>query len=252
MSNVSYLEIAYGEDYTDLEADITFLTSRSDLITDTEAPFEFPDYLKEFHQAYPNINVYVEAATDYDFDIGNRLISGNWGEVCSIPGGVQNSELSNYFLPYFTLEEAGDQYHAIDSKVYENIVYGIPSGIDVQGIVYNKKVWEDAGITELPKTPEEFLADLQQIKEKTNAIPLYTNYEAGWPLVNWDFQAVGAGVGVDNYMNDVMLTTARPFVKQADNTGMYAVYQLLYDCVQNGLTEKDPHSSSWELCKGRM
>ena len=48
ISNVSYLEIAYGEDYTDLEADITFLTSRSDLITDTEAPFEFPDYLKEF------------------------------------------------------------------------------------------------------------------------------------------------------------------------------------------------------------
>ncbi len=252
ISNISYLDITYGKDYTDLQTDIIFLTSRSDLIVDTEAPFEFPDYLREFNAVYPNINVFVESATDYDFDIGNRLVSGNWGEVCSIPGGVQNSELVNYFEPYFTIEESGDKYHAIDSKVYDNIVYGLPSGIDVQGIVYNKKVWSDAGITELPKTPEQFLTDLQLIKDKTDAIPLYTNYSAGWPLVNWDFQAVGSGVGVDNYMNDVMPKTKRPFVEQADGTGPYAVYKLLYDCVSSGLVEEDPHSSSWELCKGRI
>ena len=252
MSSVSYLDIAYGKDYTDLKADITFLTSRSDIITDTDAPFEFPDYLREFNTAYPNINVFVESVTNYDFDMNNRLLSGNWGEICSIPGDVQPSELENYFEPFFTMEEIGDKYHAIDTKMYHDIVYGIPSGIDVQGIVYNKKVWADAGITELPKTPEQFLEDLQMIKDKTGAVPLYTNYEAGWPLVNWDFHAVGSGVGVDNYMNDVMSVTKRPFTQEADGTGPYAVYQLLYDCVSRGLTEEDPHSSSWELCKGRI
>ena len=252
ISNVSYLDIAYGKDFTDLKADITFLTGRTDLIADTDAPFEFPDYLREFNAVYPGINVFVESATDYDFDVNNRLLSGNWGEVCYIPEAVQSSALGNYFAPYFTMEEIGDQYQAIDTKVYDNIVYGIPSGIDVQGIVYNKKVWADAGITELPKTPEQFLTDLQLIKDNTDAVPLYTNYEAGWPLVNWDFHAVGSGVGVDNYMNDVMLTTKRPFVQQKDGTGLYAVYHLLYDCVSNGLVEEDPHSSSWELCKGRI
>lgn len=252
ISNVSYLDISYGEDYTDLKADITFLTSRSDLIADTDAPFEIPDYLKEFNAVYPNINVFVESATDYDFDVNNRILSGNWGEVCLIPEAVQTSELGNYFEPYFTREEIGDRYQAIDTKVYDNLVYGIPSGIDVQGIVYNKKVWEDAGITALPKSPEEFLTDLQLIKDNTSAIPLYTNYEAGWTLVNWDFHAVGSAVGVDNYMDEVMLTTKRPFEKQKDNTGPYAVYQLLYDCVNQGLVEDDPHSSSWELCKGRI
>ncbi len=252
ISHISYLDIAYGEDYTDLKADITFLTTRSDLIVDTDAPFEFPDYLREFNAVYPNINVFVETVTDYDFDMNNRILSGNWGEVCNIPEAVKASMLGNYFEPYFTIEEIGDRYHAIDTKVYDNIVYGIPSGIDVQGIVYNKKVWADAGITELPKTPEQFLTDLQLIKDQTSAIPLYTNYEAGWPLVNWDFHAVGSGVGVDNYMNDVMLTTKRPFTQQKDDTGLYAVYHLLYDCVSKGLTEEDPHSSSWELCKGRI
>ena len=252
ISHVSYLDIAYGKDYTDLKADIIFLTSRSDLIADTDAPFEFPDYLREFNKVYPDINVFVEAATDYDFDINNRLVSGNWGEVCSIPNGVESAMLGSYFEPYATIEELEDKYHAVDTKVYQDIVYGLPSGIDVQGIVYNKKVWADAGITELPKTPEQFLTDLQLIKDNTDAVPLYTNYNAGWPLVNWDFQAVGSGVGVDNYMNDVMLSTKRPFVQNADGTGLYAVYQLLYDCVRNQLTEEDPHSSSWELCKGRI
>lgn len=252
ISSVSYLDIAYGKDYTDLKADIIFLTSRSDLIVDTDSPFEFPDYLKEFNAVYPNISVFVESATDYDFDMNNRILSGNWGEVCYIPEAVQTSALGNYFEPYFTIEEAGDRYNAIDTKICENLVYGISTGIDVQGIVYNKKVWADAGITSLPKTPQEFLTDLQLIKDNTNAIPLYTNYEAGWPLVNWDFHAVGSAVGVDNYMNDIMLTTKRPFVEKADDTGLYAVYKLLYDCVSNGLVEEDPHSSSWELCKGRI
>ena len=44
-------------------------------------------------------------------------------------------------------------------------MYGIPSTGNAQGIVYNKKVFEAAGITTLPKTPDEFLDDLQKIKD---------------------------------------------------------------------------------------
>ena len=41
---------------------------------------------------------------------------------------------------------------------------------------------EEAGITELPKTPDEFLEDLQKIKDNTDAIPLYTNFAADWTM----------------------------------------------------------------------
>lgn len=59
-------------------------------------------------------------------------------------------------------------------------MYGIPSTGNAQGIVYNKKVFEAAGITTLPKTPDEFLDDLQKIKDYDPSIdPLYTNYAAG-------------------------------------------------------------------------
>ena len=40
--------------------------------------------------------------------------------------------------------------------------------------------------TELPKTPDEFLEDLQKIKDNTDAIPLYTNFAADWTMNAWD------------------------------------------------------------------
>ena len=56
--------------------------------------------------------------------------------------------------------------------------------VNAQGIVYNKKVFEEAGVTELPKTPTEFIEALQKIKDNTDAIPLYTNFAAGWTMVH--------------------------------------------------------------------
>ena len=46
------------------------------------------------------------------------------------------------------------------------------------GFVYNKRVWKEAGVTDWPTTPAEFLAALKAIKAKTDAIPYYTNFAA--------------------------------------------------------------------------
>jgi ABC-type glycerol-3-phosphate transport system substrate-binding protein len=50
------------------------------------------------------------------------------------------------------------------------------------GVIYNKRIWKEAGIDKLPATPDEFLECLQKIKDNTDAIPLYTNFAAGWEL----------------------------------------------------------------------
>ena len=43
-------------------------------------------------------------------------------------------------------------YNFVEEKTFENVVYGIANGGTASGIAYNKKVWADAGITEMPKT----------------------------------------------------------------------------------------------------
>ena len=39
--------------------------------------------------------------------------------------------------------------------------YMNPNGGTAGGVAYNKAVWKEAGITELPKTSDEFIDDLE-------------------------------------------------------------------------------------------
>ena len=99
----------------------------------------------------------------------------------------------------------------------------------------------------MPKTPDEFLQFLQDIKDKTDAIPLYTNFAAGWTMTAWDAY-ISATADAD-WMNITMPQTKDPFADRGDGTGPYAVYRLLYDAVSQGLTEDSPTATDWEGCK---
>ena len=183
-------QIKLGEDYTDIKADLKFLTHKTDVVDTT-----FKGYVEEFQKLYPNVNIEYEGITDYANDITTRLTTGDWGDICMIHTTVDKDELSNYFTKMGSKAELGKIYqeNMLNNYAYQDDVYGIPSMANVQGIVYNKAVFEAAGITEVPRTPDEFIEDLKLIKEKTDAIPLYTNFAAQWTMTAWDaYIGVGA------------------------------------------------------------
>ena len=245
-SNVpSYASLKVGEDYTDLKADLKLISQRTDLIQDGT----FDGYVAEFQKLYPNISISYEGITNYAEDMTTRLTSNDWGDICMIPTTIPLTELGDYFYKLCDLDEIKDEYNFASNRAYGQDVYGIPSTGNAQGIVYNKAVFEAAGITELPKTPDEFLADLQLIKDKTDAIPLYTNFAAGWTMTAWDAYISGGATGDSDWMNITMPQTKDPFADRGDGTGPYAVYKILYDAVSMGLTEEDPTTTDWEGCK---
>ncbi len=237
-------EINLGEDYQDITADITFLTNRTDIV-DTV----YKGYAEEFNKLYPNITVTYEGITDYAESMTLRLTNGDWGDICLIPTSVDKSEFSTYFTALGDYSVLNNTYNFVTEKTYGNVVYGIPNGGTAGGVAYNKKVWAAAGITELPKTPDEFLADLKLIKEKTDAIPLYTNFAAGWPMGAWNDYVGIASNGDTAYKNTTLLHTRNPFSKNEENSGPYAVFYTLYNAVADGLVEEDPASSDWESSK---
>lgn len=241
----SYASLKVGEDYTDLKADLKLISQRTDLIADGT----FDNYVAEFQKMYPGINIKYEGITDYVGDMTTRLTSNDWGDICMIPTTIPLTELGDYFQVLCQLDEIKDEYNFADNRAFGQDVYGIPSTGNAQGIVYNKAVFEAAGITELPKTPDEFLADLQLIKDKTDAIPLYTNFAAGWTMTAWDAYISGGATGDSDWMNITMPQTKDPFADRGDGTGPYAVYKILYDAVSMGLTEDDPTTTDWEGCK---
>ncbi len=239
-----YLDITVGEDYTDLTASIKFLHCR----TDREEDGSMAEMIAEFNKVYPNITVETEGVTDYAEDALLRLSTGDWGDIMWIPA-IDTKELSTYFLPLGSLDAMSEKLNFVSAWSYDDVCYGIPVWGNAQGIVYNKAVFEAAGITAMPTTPDEFIADLQLIKDNTDAIPLYTNYAAGWTMGAWDAYLGVVSNGDNTYMNQKFVHTAEPFKDNGDGTGAYALYKILFDAVANGLIEEDYTTTDWEGCK---
>ena len=156
-------------------------------VSELEGVKELTEQQIDAFEAANNCVVEYQGFTDYTTDVPTMMNTTDYGDVLMIPGTVKIEELSNFFEPLGSYDELKDKYNWIDNKMYDGVVYGIPHlGSVAGGICYNKRIWAEAGVTELPKTPEEFLAALKLIDENTDAIPYYTNYaDASWTLVQW-------------------------------------------------------------------
>lgn len=224
---------------------LNVLTWRTDLVEDGT----FDTYVEEFKKKYPEVtDVKVEGVKDYEGTVKTRMNTDDYGDVLAIPGSVTPDQFGDFFEPLGDLAEMSKEYNWLNDKSFEGKSYGIPVVGNVQGILYNKRVWEDAGITEFPTTPQEFLDDLKAIKDNGVAVaPLYTNYKDGWPLSQWD--GWRGAVTADPDALNKMAQTDTPWTDDSD----YGVIDgTIYDAVAQGLTEADPTTTDWEGSKRQI
>jgi raffinose/stachyose/melibiose transport system substrate-binding protein len=222
---------------------ISVLTWRTDLVEDGT----FDKYVAEFKAKYPDVTeVKVEGVTDYEGTVKTRMNTDDYGDVLGIPGSVTPDQLGDFFEPLGDQAEMAKEYRWINDKSFEGKSYGIPVVGNVQGVLYNKRVWEEAGVTEFPTTPEEFLADLKKIKDAgvAKVAPLYTNYKDSWALSQWEGWR-GAVTADPDYVNK-MTQTDTPWTATSDSG---VIDGTIYDVVAQGLTEEDPTTTDWEGSK---
>lgn len=220
--------------------EITVLTQRTDLVQDGT----LEEYAARFEEQYPGTTVEFEGITNYEQDVTTRLSSGNIGDVLALPTSVSPDQYSAFFEPLGDTEELSSTYRFMSGKSYEGTGYGIAQFGNTMGFVYNKKVWSDAGVTEIPTTPEEFLTALEAIKANTDAIPYYTNYKDQWPLSQWngDPSLLGAGDALNALNSD-------PAPWSNEDSYLSVSDGLLFDIVADGLSEPDPTTTAWEGSK---
>lgn len=232
------------EDSTgEISGDITVLTQRTDIVDSL-----FQEYKKTFETKYPGTNVRFEAITDYENEIRIRMNTDDYGDVLLIPNSVTADQLPSFFEPLGTVDELKDKYRFVTTEqTYQGKVYGIAITGNAMGFVYNKKVWQQAGVTAPPKTPQEFLAALRSIKDTTDAIPLYTNYKDGWPLTQWE--TFRAALSADPDAVNKLPDDDAPWAPGKEH---HIIDSLLYDAVHQGLTEPDPTTTNWEGSKGML
>lgn len=219
---------------------ITVLTHRTDRIEDGT----LARYAAAFNEVYPDVTVQFEGLTDYANEVAIRMNTPEYGDVLMIPPSVRADQLSTFFEPLGSLEELSSVYNFITEKAFDGVVYGIPTAGNASGFVVNTKVWEAAGVTAVPTTPDEFIAALQAIKDNTDAIPLYTNYADGWPMTQWEAYR-GSISGSTNTVND-LAHIDDPWGEGRDH---YVIDKLLFDAVAAGLVEADPTTTAWEPSK---
>ena len=251
VTDMQYKDIKLGETGKDIKADLKLFSHRTDMLKKDYPGTTWDQYIAEFNKMYPNIKISIEGGTDYANSAMTRLQGGDWGDIMMIPA-VDRAELQNYFISYGSLGDMDKEVKYAVNQSYQKKVYGVASVGNASGIVYNKKVFKDAGIDSLPTTPDEFISDLKAVKNKTQAIPLYTNYAAGWTMGAWDAYIGGTATGDPDYMNNVLTHSKNPFKDPGDGTHAYNVYKILYDAVADGLTEDDYSTTDWESSKGKM
>ncbi len=222
---------------------ITVLTHRTDRLEDGT----LARYAAAFNERYPDVTVEFEGLTDYANEVAIRMNTPEYGDVLMIPPSVRADQLSTFFEPLGSLDELSSVYNFITEKAFGGVVYGIPTAGNASGFVVNRKVWDAAGVTEVPSSPEAFLAALEAIKAGTDAIPLYTNYADGWPMTQWEAYRGSISASPD-FVNSLAHTDA-PWAEGADH---HVIDKLIFDAVAAGLVEEDPATTSWEPSKDLM
>ncbi|MEK0314572.1 ABC transporter substrate-binding protein [Cohnella sp. 56] len=223
---------------SDISGTITYLSNRTDLIGNT-----YDEYAKRFHEKYPNAQVKFEAVTDYDKTAKIRLTSGEYPDVMNIPGNVSNSDLATYYAP---LDDLGlnDRLRFKDNRSLDGKVYGIASGVDIVGIVYNKKAFADAGITEIPTTLDAFYAAAEKLKAK-GVVPLASNFKDQWPLYPFSKEVPIAIANDGNFYNE-RVDSDTPYTMDGPFGQSMSIIRTMYE---KGYLEPDVNSTNWEQSK---
>lgn len=227
-----------GNKANSLSGKVTFLTNRTDMIGK-----EYDEYVKRFNEKYPDIKIEFEASqTDYNQQAKVRMASGELPDLMFIPD-IPNSDLPKYFAP---LDDLGlsEEITFKDFKAYDGKLYGVTTGNSTSGIVYNKKAFADAGITETPKTWDEFLAACEKLKQK-GIIPLASNFKDKWPLGSWVYDMPRVIENNADFPN-TRINMDAPFTM--DN-GYGKAMSLIKELADKGYLEKDINSTNWEQSK---
>ncbi|MFD5862493.1 ABC transporter substrate-binding protein [Streptomyces chartreusis] len=230
------------DDPSEVSGTITVLTHRTDLVQDGT----MKAYAAEFGRTYPKVKVEFDAITDYEGEVKIRMNTENYGDVLMIPGVIEKKDYPRFFASLGTRAERSKKYRFTDYTTVDGKVYGQSPLGAVPGFIYNKKVWQRAGITDWPTTPDEFLADLKAVRSRTDAVPYYTNFKDMWPLTQWT--QVNGSVSCDEQAT-TRLAEGDPWAAGAD---LRTADALLYDIVREGLVEKDPTTTNWEASKPRI
>lgn len=193
----------------------------------------------EFQAANPGVEIVTESYPDQPYQEKIKI----YATAKQLPDVFKYWSFSTLLKPMVDnkfvvpldrakFEKLGYMAGALDSDTYGGKLYGIPVSGDLWVVYYNRKLFQDAGVTP-PKTLDELLAAIPKFKAK-GVIPMVTDGKDAWPLcITFDlleWRLSGDSTLIQKALDRKMKFTDPIFLKAA---------KQLQDLVKAGLFQED-------------
>jgi raffinose/stachyose/melibiose transport system substrate-binding protein len=181
-----------------------------------------------------HIDYQIIPAANYFQVLDTKLNSGQGPDIFGGQSGVSDLEVQ-YNVTQNAVDLSNQEWvkredpsalgqATLNGKVYGQEIWDIYSGYWV--IIYNKNIFQQAGITSVPATYNDFVADCAKIKA-LGINPIYEPISDGWHQVLW-YPEIGARMqqlepGIYDKLNSNQATLASD---SASNTAMSQINEL--------------------------
>jgi raffinose/stachyose/melibiose transport system substrate-binding protein len=151
---------------------------------------------QEYMEANPNVTIEMTHLENEAFKerLATVMQSGDPPDIFQSWGGgvlwnFAEAGLLRDITPELTAEDAAWQNSftsqaALNLYSYDGAYYGMPLTFGVVGVWYNTRLFEEAGIENVPTTWDEFLAVVQQLKD-AGITPIALGERDKWPGHFW-------------------------------------------------------------------
>lgn len=172
-----------------------------------EAVDTYNKLVEKFEAENPDIDVVVSAPQDATTVLKTRLVKGDVPDIISLSADRTFSDLVDAnILEDLTGKINFDVIDPVYSQMLKDLeiesidgVYGVPYALNASGVVYNKDIFEELGLS-IPETWDEFLNVAKTVQDN-GITPFYFTLKDSWTsLPAWN-NIAGSLVSTDCFKN---------------------------------------------------
>jgi raffinose/stachyose/melibiose transport system substrate-binding protein len=166
------------------------------LKADAQQQQQWEELGEEYNKQFPNVTLNFQSIDNDIWSIlKTKLNAGEPPDLFVVTGYNYMNVYKDYLLDLTneTFVENFDEQMLAPSKV-DGKILGVPMELTIGGLIYNKKMFADAGIAELPKT----LSELEEACKKLEAkgyTPFSNGYKEFWVFKHIMVHYMGQEIG---------------------------------------------------------
>lgn len=216
----------------------------------------FKEIVSEFEEANPGIHIEMTSYGDEEIKDKTRVLLGSadapdiyftWsGErITQYVDSGNALDISKY------LEEDSEWKDSFNQAILDccnknGSYWAIPWDYSCKEMVYNKKIFAEAGVTETPKTWNELLDVCQKVKD-AGFTPIALGNQYSWVVCHYITSLNGKMVPADVLNSNYTLENA-----EFSDPGYAEALDLMKDLFDKGYVNEDVNSCTWEMSEAMV